>query len=271
MSSQMARRVGKAEVLHLKHRLQALQNCYPEQDYSMDFIAGSITLRTNAAFGRKLNHTSGFGMFGPVTAEDLDSVERIYEATGLPPVLDMSTSADPSAFDLLRDRYEVTGSVFHYHLSLINFEPPASATCSTVEVYESSDNDAAFLEASVEGFRSGGRDPELLKILAANAVARSDTRLFFAMLEGELVGTAGMAVFDVDGCQVANLYVDSTLPAFRGKGVHRALLLARLEAAKNSGCDLALTAARQSSGSARNIEKVGFEKAYDCNIFVKRC
>lgn len=272
MASRMAQRVAKAEIIHLSHRLQALQQQFPEEDYSVHFVAGSITLRTLAQFGRKLNHTSGFGMFGPITAEDLESVERVYGATGLPPVLDMCEFADPSAFELLADRYEITGSICHYQRSLVDVEPSKSSTTPCqVEVFESADHDTAFFQASVVGFRSGGRDPELLKILAANAVARSDTRLFFATVDGELVGTAGMAVFDVDGCKMANLYVDSTLPASRGKGVHRALLLARLKEAKKSGCEMALAAARQGSGSARNIEKAGFEKAYSCSIFMKRC
>ncbi|THY85486.1 hypothetical protein D6C93_08202 [Aureobasidium pullulans] len=59
-----------------------------------------------------------------------------------------------------------------------------------------------FIQASVDGFSSTGRAPELLKVLAESAAARSDTILFSASLDGELVGTAAMAMIDVEDIKV---------------------------------------------------------------------
>lgn len=254
----------KAEIIHLSHQIEALQTLSPEGNFTFKNVADSITLQSPAVYGRKLNHTYGFGAFGPVTMGDLRLVEQAYDDSGLQPELDMCDFADASALDLLSTRYSVTGTICQY-ISGISYQPTGFGD---VKVSPSL-NHEAFVHASVEGFRSTGRSLDLLTSLAKSSATRSDTTLFFATLEGDLVGTAAMAIFEVDGYKVAVLYIDSSLPAARGKGVHRALLLARLKAAKEHGCDFATVGAREGSGSARNIQNVGFDKAYTCKTYTK--
>ncbi|KAI4849224.1 hypothetical protein E4T44_03478 [Aureobasidium sp. EXF-8845] len=253
--------IAKAEAIHLEHQSLALQNLYPDQ--------GSITTLARPEFGWKLNHTSGFAVFGKVTSDDLRTIEAAYERNGISPRIDMCDFADISAFDLLSDSYTINGSLCEYQQSLSDFDcPPTLGNSINISILGPEDHDT-FVKASNEGFRSGGRPPELLRVLAESAAARPDTTLFSASIEGELVGTAGMAMVNTGDKKIVVLYIDSCLPSARGRGVHKALLLERLRVARDRGFDLACATAREGSISAKNMEKVGFTKAYSCNIYTK--
>ena len=54
----------------------------------------------------------------------------------------------------------------------------------------------------------------------------------------------------------------STRPAFRRRGVQTALLHARMDAAREAGCDLALVVTAPGEESQRNVERAGFRLAY---------
>lgn len=264
----MSRKIARAEVTHLRHQSLALQTLYPHQEYTMRDVAGSTTLLSPAKWGSKLNHTYGFGMFGPVTNNDLHAIEDAYKQNGVRPEIYMCESADSSALDLLTDHYTITGHLCQYQMSLSDFDHPTMANDIDISIVASSDHEM-FIQASIEGFRSNGRSEDLLRLLAESAAARPDTLLFSASMHSELLGVAGMAIVDVDDSKVAHLYIDSSLPRARGRGVHKALLLERLRIAKDRGCDLAIASAREGSISAHNIQKVGLEMAYACRIYTR--
>ena len=72
------------------------------------------------------------------------------------------------------------------------------------------------------------------------------------------------------GC-VGELYIASTLPAFRRRGVQAALLRARLAAARDAGCALVFVGARLANTSARNVERAGFRLAFTKATFARPC
>jgi GNAT superfamily N-acetyltransferase len=263
------RNIAKAEAIHLEHQLLALQRLYPGQGYSTNHVAGSITTLARPEFGWKLNHTYGFASFGKVISDDLRAIEAAFERNGIPPRIDMCDFADTSAFDLLSDCYTINGSLCEYQQSLSDIEcPPKLGNGINISILGPEDHDT-FVQVSNDGFRSGGRPPELLKVLAESAAVRPDTTLFSASIDGELVGTAGMAMINTGDKKIVILYIDSCLPSARGKGVHKALILERLRIARERGFDLACATTREGSVSAKNMEKVGFAKAYSCNIYTK--
>lgn len=275
-SPELRRIITQVEIGHRKRQVLALPTQQEEQSCAIHDVAGSVTIISDPKYGRKLNHTYGFGMFGPVTAEDLRAIELVYERCGpagetcLQPDLDVCEYADPSAVDLLFENYSVTGSICQYQCYLARLENPP-ALHGDIEVSSTlSCSRETFIEASINGFRSGGRDVSILRALAHSATARSDTMLFSATSNGELVGTAAMAVIDVDNCKVALLFMDSCLEHARGKGVHKAMLLERMRVAKDIGCDMAIAAAREGSGSARNIQRAGLSKVFMCKTYARK-
>jgi GNAT superfamily N-acetyltransferase len=75
---------------------------------------------------------------------------------------------------------------------------------------------------------------------------------------GDSAGAAAMAIRD----GLATLFADSTIARFRGAGLHRELISARLNEAVAQRCDLAMAATLPGSGSQRNYERLGFEVVY---------
>ncbi|HZV59826.1 MAG TPA: GNAT family N-acetyltransferase, partial [Candidatus Eremiobacteraceae bacterium] len=82
--------------------------------------------------------------------------------------------------------------------------------------------------------------------------------LFLAELDGQVIGTGGLSIHD----GVALFAGASTVPAWRRRGVQRALLEARFQYARAAGCDLAMMGAEPGSSSQRNAERQGFRIAY---------
>lgn len=270
MSSALVRSIARAETIHRKRQLLALQFLYPGRGYFIEEIAGSATILSPPVFGRKLNHTYGFASDEKVTARDLHNIEAAYERNGVIPELDVCEFADASGFDLLSDHYTITGYMSEYQLSLYDLQcPPTPNDNIKINTIDPEDHDK-FIQASIDGFRSGGRSVELLKVLAESAAARPDTILFSATIAGEIVGTAAMAMIETPDSKIVVLHCDSCLPSARGKGAHKALILERLQIARDRGFDLACAGTRDGSISARNMEKVGFRKAYSCKTYTKK-
>ena len=76
---------------------------------------------------------------------------------------------------------------------------------------------------------------------------------FVAELNGAVVGAASLHVHH----HVGWLRAGAVLPAFRGRGVQRAMIEARVRHAARIGCDLAGASATAGGSSARNLERVG--------------
>ena len=88
---------------------------------------------------------------------------------------------------------------------------------------------------------------------------------YLATVAGEVAGGASMRV----GGGIALLAGASTLPAFRRRGVQRALLRARLSDAARAGCELAVVVTQPGSISQANVQRAGFGLLYARAVLVK--
>jgi MOSC domain-containing protein YiiM/GNAT superfamily N-acetyltransferase len=80
---------------------------------------------------------------------------------------------------------------------------------------------------------------------------------FVAELDGVTVGTGALHTHH----RVGWLRAGTVLPAFRGRGIQRALIGARISHAHRLGCDLVGASANQGGSSARNMERAGMSTA----------
>jgi GNAT superfamily N-acetyltransferase len=96
---------------------------------------------------------------------------------------------------------------------------------------------------------------QVRRIDAAEAEAwrREDLRLYTARLDGQIAGACGLAV--IDG--VAYLSLGVTREEAQGRGVHTAMLHARIREAQALGCDLLTSLVAADSGSQPNLERAG--------------
>ena len=231
-------------------------------------IAGGVAAFTETLFGRKLNHVTGLGMRGAVDEDALESLEAAYGARGLAVEIDLCPHAAPGLLALLARRgYAVNAFSNTYARPLDD----VVASDDGIEVLAGRDAQASFVEASIAGFsvQAQDRPRELLAALARIAHARDDTSLFVARVDGRVAGSAGLSVAATPLGLVGELYIASTLPAWRGRGVQAALLQARLAAARDARCALVFVGARPANTSARNTERAGFGLAFTKATFAR--
>jgi GNAT superfamily N-acetyltransferase len=105
-------------------------------------------------------------------------------------------------------------------------------------------------------------DPGPLARVNEAALASEGHRLFVARLDGEPAAVAGYVAF----ARSAFLLGGVVLPRFRGRGLYRALVGARLEDARARGIALATSHAREET-SAPLLEKMGFETVCHFSTF----
>ncbi|ETN39942.1 uncharacterized protein HMPREF1541_06169 [Cyphellophora europaea CBS 101466] len=315
----LALRLERADALHLAAQIHALNTLAPHTTSSTPQpsptattptatpLAGGYILTSAPQYTHKLNRASGLAMLSPLTPSILDSVESLFAPTGLPPKIDLCPLAPhaEAALTLLRQRgYVDRGGIEMFYIDLPAKKGPLREEAEGREVLKPSpsppppqrrstapgvgevevrcvrpDEVSRFVQASVAGFRSNGRAPELLETLARIAVARRDTMLYFALVDGKVAGSAGMLILhgsqggddgvageggfgSSDGGAIAQLYIDSTLPAYRGYGIHGALIRERLKEAWEAGCVGVMLSAREGSASGRNAKREGFRAVY---------
>ena len=89
--------------------------------------------------------------------------------------------------------------------------------------------------------------------LEPHLARRAHDHRFIAELDGVPVGTGALHTHH----RVGWLRAGTVLPAFRGRGIQRALIGARIAHARRLGCDLVGASANQGGSSARNMERTG--------------
>jgi N-acetylglutamate synthase-like GNAT family acetyltransferase len=96
-------------------------------------------------------------------------------------------------------------------------------------------------------------------------VAAGVTR-YIALCDGVVAGGATLHIAE----GVAQLTGAATAPAHRRRGVHGALLSARLADAAAAGCDIAVVTTQPASRSQQNVQRRGFDLLYARAVLVKQ-
>ncbi len=273
LTPDLAHRLEFAEAQHLKGQMEACAKLRPELGSRVIAIAGGIAAITAGTPDRKLNHVTGFGLRASATDAELAALELAYATLGVATEIDLCPYADHDMLKLLAARgYAVNAFSNTYVKALDAAEAdwPRNAEIRIERV--NPDNAPEFIAASVAGFSSptAKRSSALLQLLAEIALSRSDSCQYLARIDGKVAGTAGLGLIDSCGVAVAHLYIASTLPAYRGRGIQRILIEARLAEAKRAGFNLASITARPANSSARNALRAGFQLAYTKSTFASR-
>jgi len=253
----LARRLELAHAWRGVEYACAQGTLHPDVQIRVERVAGGYAIY--AGYGSPLNRAVGVGLSGPVTRTDLESIEQSYAGCGAPPRVDLCPLADPSLLHLLKlggYRLEQFYSVLVRALAEDAVPVPLPAE---VWISQAGPTEAELWITTVaQGFGDAEVPAqETLDLLAPNFHSANGT-CFFAWLDGQPAG--GGAIYVHQG--VAEVGSTSTRPAFRRRGVQTALLQAQLAAAREQGCDLALTVTAPGSDSQRNMERAGFRLAY---------
>lgn len=103
------------------------------------------------------------------------------------------------------------------------------------------------------GFDAAEAEDQFFRYVQSNGVSA------YAVYDKDVIVAGATLAIHGDFC---DLGVTSTLPAYRGKGLQKKLLMARLNTAKQQGVSWATVTTEPGSVSDCNVQKVGFHCAY---------
>lgn len=248
----MIGRLERAYALLAMQCADSLQEEYPQLDAEGRWIAGGVALF--AGVGSPLSQAYGMGFDGEVDHHDFEELEDFYGERGAQVIVDACLGADPSLLSILEERdYQLIGKTDTLVRDLDDLEELDEVEIPGLEIVV--DPGPLWAQVVAEGFYPGAELPEYLQAIFHTYLDIPSSTCFLALLDGEPAGGGALGVFD----EIGMLYSTSVLPDYRGRGIQKALLQARLGYALREGCDVAMVFTDPGSTSQRNVMKQGFE------------
>ena len=231
----------------------------PESGASWLPVAGGRAIFTGADFFS--NRALAMGLRGPVNHDDVERVETFYAARGVPSEIEIASLVDRSLLRVLGQRgyhlvrfRNIYAQALH-PLAATGAAPAARSRAAEICTVDAS-TAAAWSTTLLDGF-GYTCDLDRGRVATWHGMVRSlpGMTALVAVIDGQLVGAASVMILG----STAVLGGAATLPAFRRRGVQRALIEARLAVATRAGCTLAIVTADPGSSSGRNAERTGFQ------------
>jgi GNAT superfamily N-acetyltransferase len=221
-----------------------------------------------------VNKLIGLGFDGPLDLASLEGIEREWRDRGEPVRIELSILADASAGPALSQRgYRLHGfenvlASLLEHAALPHPDPAIETSADADPRLWADIAVDAFLH--MDGTGSVADDTlsrEQLERELFDYTGVAGLLRYLAKIDGEPVGEAALRI-DRES-RLAQLAGAGTLPAFRGRGVQKALLQRRLADARAAGCDVAVVTTAPGTRSQANVMRRGFVLLYTRAILVK--
>lgn len=210
-------------------------------------VAGGYAL---CVVGTMLEYAVGAGSTRPLRSDDLEVVEGFYAARHLPARFELDADALARDEALLCRR-----GYFDEGLELAVLEAQARAGNGGdrgITVRTTTDR-RAWSELLSLAVAEQIPDPELRR-RSAQLSAAAGSILVTATLDGADIGVGALGISG----ESALLFSGAVLPAFRGRGVHSALVAARVGLAHERGAARVILKAPPGSPAQRSAERHGF-------------
>jgi ribosomal protein S18 acetylase RimI-like enzyme len=239
-------------------------------EFAIEIAGGTATF---VEPGSPFNKVAGLGFAGLPAEQDLERVEAAFAAAGSPVQVELASLGDAAVAELLTARgYRLAG--FENVLGRAPAPQPERVDADGVTVRPATDAEQeAWLEVVIEGVAHPDEDGVAAHEQFSRAdVERAERDLLQAGVEpwvalrgGEIAGGGGLRL--VDG--IAQMAGAATVPAHRRRGIQAALTAARLSAAGDAGCEVAVVTTQPGSTSQRNVQRRGFDLLYTRAVLVR--
>jgi ribosomal protein S18 acetylase RimI-like enzyme len=260
-----ARRLEAAEGVPQVHYAKLYQKLYPEVGAAAEEICGGGMVF--AGVGSPVGRTIGIGLDGPVSAAELDRVEQFYRSRKASSQVDVCPLTDPGLLEMLKARGYVMAelnNVMYRRRRKRRIPELAGEIMIRPGTRAQAD---VFADIIARSFFPQGNPPKELHQWITPMFEFSRVITFLACVEGKPVASAAGLI--IPEYKIFALFGDATLPEFRGRGIQRALIEARLANGLESGIDVAVVVTQGGSTSQRNYERAGFKVAYSKATLVK--
>jgi hypothetical protein len=251
LTRELAESIRFAEIAGIRSGVEAVTRLRPDACATSTDVAGGLV----AFFGRNspLSEAFGVGTLAPVTSDQITAITEFYESRDATPRVFVSPLAHSTlTFGLAAAGYAPTE--YENVLATEDFERHARRDDSI----RIAANVHAWARASTAAFMDRadyGPDDEFfaLGIASSEGVCALE-----AAQNGAIAATAAM---DIRGDWSA-LFAGSTMPAFRRRGWHVAMIADRMARAHEAGARFLRATARPASTSERNLHRCGFVTLY---------
>jgi GNAT superfamily N-acetyltransferase len=267
----LAGRIERAEAQFIAQSSEAAR-CRAGTAGFVIWIAGGVA--SFAGDGSPFNKVAGLGFGGGPDSAALDDIEWAFATRSAPVQVELAQLADPAIGALLTRRgYQLES--FENVLGRALTDQPERVVPPGVEVRPSGAKESeAWLDVVAEGSAHPDTQgvpwhaefPREVITGAEHDMAAAGAVRYAAVRDGTLAGGATMRIAE----GVAQLTGAATAPAHRRRGVHAALLSARLADAAAAGCDVAVITTQPGSKSQQNAQRQGFDLLYARAVLVKQ-
>jgi GNAT superfamily N-acetyltransferase len=255
----LARRLERTEARANARFVEARARVEPSVGATWIEVAGAYAMFDG--IDSPCTQTFGIGLFEPVGHTELEALETFFVQRGAAVHHEVSPIAGSGPLPLLRERgyapIELTSVLYRPVSRDLRLEGtrPSGIVVRQIDEAEAE----AWAAVAAEGWSSEPGAPiEFVRSMGRISTRAEGTCCFLAELDGRPVAAGAFSLGD----GVALLAGASTIPPARRQGAQRALLEARLRAAADHGCELAMMGAAPGSASQRNAERQGFRIAY---------
>ena len=220
-------------------------------------IAGGYAIFAGAV--SPLTQAIGVGMGTAVSEADIERIETFFCERGANPNIHLCPLADPALAKLLGKRgyrpVEFNNMLVRAPATDVSeYEAPRDVVVRVTDAAEVLN----WANTVMRGFLERDELTETEIEFARTTAADMSILRLVAEIDGHVAGAAAFA--NRNG--VALCFGDSTLKAFRRRGVHANLVKARLRIAAEAGCDWIAATTLPGSVSQRNYERCGFRVVY---------
>ncbi len=261
---ELARRLEKRAVQEIVEYAETMARIGLRPDARVRAIGEGYAVFT--AKNLDINRVGNLGMTGPVNVAHFEELEEFFAETGVPAQLDTCPLADTSLFQLLQERNYSISRFMNLQVRELPADEPAFSPVAGVTIEP--EKGPEWVKVVAQGFAGNEEIPaDDINFVYNNTVINRGTHVkcLVARVNGELAGGGAISVVD----NLAYLFSTSVRPAFRGRGVQKALIQARINLAREQGCDLIFTMTNPGSNSQRNMERQNFRVAYTRPLMTK--
>ena len=255
VDAEFAYRLESAEGKSNAELVETRFDLLPSSQACWEQIAGAYLMFDGV--GSEITQSFGLGMQSVLGDDEWTRIESFYQDRGSAVNHEVCPLADPDVLVKLHQR---------------NYRPIEWSTVLYRQLDQelktdehdflirqaSPDERSQWIATAVEGWSEFPEFRDVIGEFCLLTFQRKTSHCFIALLDSLPIATGSLIIQD----KTALLAGASTIPGARKRGAQNALLAARLNFARQQGCDLAMVVAAPGSTSQRNAQRNGFQIAY---------
>lgn len=257
----LARKFELTEARIGESLVHSMQQRMPQAGAVSTHVAGGIATFTGV--DSPISQVIGAGLDPSIPEAELDRLEDFFRTRGAPAILELSSFAVPSFVEMLSRRGYVVVEFSHVLCRKCDRTEQSPSAHNEITIREltpqmRSDEAKLYTEVVSKGFAESLPITQDLLDVVEGFCYDPNGRCFLAAVGGEPAGGGAAALFE----GVGTLGGASVLSQFRRRGIHAALMNARMKWLASQDCEWFLSVAHPGSASQRNMERFGFRLAY---------